>query len=76
MQMSTEVLVAVLSLVGTAVGSIAGILAANRLSNYRIQQLEKKVDEHNNYARRLPVVEEEIKELNRRMNIVEKELDR
>lgn len=72
--MSTEVLVAVLSLVGTAVGSIAGILAANRLSNYRIQQLEKKVDEHNNYARRLPVVEEEIKELNRRMNIVEKEL--
>lgn len=74
--MSTEVLVAVLSLVGTAVGSIAGILAANRLSNYRIQQLEKKVDEHNNYARRLPVVEEEIKELNRRMNIVEKELER
>lgn len=72
--MSTEVLVAVLSLVGTAVGSIAGILAANRLSNYRIQQLEKKVDEHNNYARRLPVVEEEIKELNRRMNIVEREL--
>ena len=72
--MSTEVLVAVLSLVGTAVGSIAGILAANRLSNYRIQQLEKKVDEHNNYARRLPVVEEEIKELNRRVNILEKEL--
>ena len=74
--MSTEVLVAVLSLVGTAVGSIAGILAANRLSNYRIQQLEKKVDEHNNYARRLPVVEEEIKELNRRVSILEKELDR
>lgn len=72
--MSTEVLVAVLSLVGTAVGSIAGILAANRLSNYRIQQLEKKVDEHNNYARRLPVVEEEIKELNRRVDILEKEL--
>lgn len=74
--MSTEVLVAVLSLVGTAVGSIAGILAANRLSNYRIQQLEKKVDEHNNYARRLPVVEEEIKELNRRVSVIEKELDK
>ena len=43
----TEVVVAVIALVGTAIGSLGGILAASRLTNYRIEQLEKKVDKHN-----------------------------
>lgn len=41
------IVVAVLSLIGTCVGSIAGILTANKLTNYRIEQLEKKVDKMN-----------------------------
>ena len=45
--MSDNVLIAVLSLAGTLLGSLFGILAANRLSNYRIEQLEKKVEKHN-----------------------------
>ena len=36
-----------ISLLGTAFGSIAGILAANRLVIYRIEQLEEKVAKHN-----------------------------
>ena len=43
----TEIIVAVIALAGTAMGSLGGILAANRLTNYRIGQLEKKVDKHN-----------------------------
>ena len=39
--MSETVLVAILSLAGTLIGSLFGILAANRLSNYRIEQLEE-----------------------------------
>ena len=42
--MSTEVLVAVLSFAGTAIGSIVGILMANRLIAYRLAQLEKTVE--------------------------------
>ena len=71
--METEIVVAVLALVGTLVGSLAGILTANKLSTYRIQQLEKKVDEHNNYAKRLPVLEEQMKVANHRISDLERE---
>ena len=76
--MSPEVLVAVLSLTGTLVGSIAGILAANKLTNYRIEQLEKKVDKHNSLIERMYQVEEretvteaELKRLNARIGKLE-----
>ena len=50
--MSSEVLVAILALIGTCVGSLGGILAANKVVNYRLTQLEKKVDQHNNVIER------------------------
>ena len=50
--MSETVLVAILSLIGTLGGSLLGILAANKLTNYRIEQLEKKVQAHNNLVER------------------------
>ena len=53
----TEIIVAAIALIGTAVGSLGGILAANRLTNYRIEQLEKKVDKHNSVGERIAVVE-------------------
>ena len=65
--MSEVVLVAILSLLGTLIGSLAGILTANKLTNYRIEQLEKKVEKHNNVIERVyelekfeAVIEEEI----------------
>ena len=45
--MDRELLVAVLSLLGTLLGTLGGILAANRLTNYRIAQLERRVEQHN-----------------------------
>lgn len=69
--METEIIVAIVSAIGMCVGSVSGILISNRLSNYRIQQLERKVDEHNQYARRLPVVEEQIKVINHRLEDLE-----
>jgi hypothetical protein len=50
--MSEAILVAILSLCGTLIGSIAGILTANKLTNYRIEQLEKKVEKHNSVMER------------------------
>lgn len=49
----TEIIIALLSFAGTVVGSLLGILAANKLVNYRIEQLEKKVEKHNNLVERM-----------------------
>ena len=46
--MQPEMVVAVCSMIGTLVGSLAGIMTANKLTNYRIEQLEDKVKKHNN----------------------------
>lgn len=62
------VVVGVLSLIGTALGSWGGL----KLMSYRIEQLEKKVDKHNNFAERIPVVEEQIKVINHRIDDLEK----
>lgn len=69
--MSTEVLVAILSLAGTAIGTFGGIIASAKLTNYRIQQLEKKVEEHNSFARRMPVIEEKVAVANNRISDLE-----
>lgn len=68
--MSEVVIVAILSLLGTLVGSLAGILTANKLTNYRIAQLEKKVEKHNSVIERVyklekeeAVIQEEINQL-------------
>jgi hypothetical protein len=68
--MSEVIIVAILSLVGTLIGSLGGILTASKLTNYRIEQLEKKVEKHNNVIERVynlekkaAVIEEEIGQL-------------
>lgn len=59
--MSEVVVVGLLSLAGTLVGSVAGILTANRLTNYRIAELEKKVERHNQMVERMAIAERDIK---------------
>ena len=71
--MDNSVIVAVISLIGTLGGSLGGILVSSKLTAYRIQQLENKVAEHNNFARRMPVVEEQIKVINHRIEDLEQE---
>ena len=70
--MNNEIAVAVLALLGTLAGSLGGILTANRLTNFRIKQLEEKVDRHNNFAGRIPVIEEQVKVINHRIDDLEK----
>ncbi|MCM1166692.1 MAG: hypothetical protein NC299_13710 [Lachnospiraceae bacterium] len=67
----TAIIVAVLSLIGTLGGSLGGIVVSSKLTAYRIQQLENKVAEHNNFARRMPVLEEQIDNLGRRIDDLE-----
>ena len=56
--MTPEVIVSVISLFGTLVGTLGGICVSNRMSNYRIEQLEKKVDKHNNLVERVYLIEQ------------------
>ena len=76
--MSEAVIVAVLALIGTLGGTFGGILTANKLTNYRIEQLEKKVEKHNSVIDRVyklekeeAVMEEEIKVVNHRIEDLE-----
>ena len=79
--MSDTVIVGMLSLLGTVVGTFGGIMAANKLTNYRIEQLEKKVQQHNNLIDRMYKVEEretlqeeQIKVANHRLDDLEHQL--
>ena len=47
MEYLPEIIIGVLSCAGTLIGSLAGIRKANELTNYRVLQLEKKVEKHN-----------------------------
>lgn len=58
MSFDSTILVALLSLAGTLIGSMAGILAANKLVVYRVEELEKKVDKHNNLIERVALIEQ------------------
>lgn len=58
--MSDTIIVALLSLGGTLFGTFGGILTSSRLTNYRIQKLEEKVEKHNNLVERMYDVEGEI----------------
>lgn len=77
--MSETIIVAILSLVGTLGGSLLGILASNKLVMYRIEQLEKKVEKHNNVLERVyilekddAVIKEDLKVVNHRIEDLEK----
>lgn len=72
----------------TGLLSLAGVMLSNLLSGRRrenalrtaqavtdeqLRQLTREVREHNNFARRMPVVEEQIKVINHRLEDLEKE---
>ena len=71
--MNSTIIVALISLVGTLMGSLSGILVSSKLTNYRIEQLEKKVDKHNNFAEKIPILSTKIDMLNQRMEELEHE---
>ena len=75
--MSSEIILALLSLAGTFFGTLSGI----KLMSYRIEQLEKKVEKHNSVVERqydiekiTAVLSEEIKVANHRIADLEQEV--
>lgn len=70
--MNSTVIVAVISFLGTLVGTAGGIIASSKLTEYRLSQLEKKVDAHATSTSKIPVIEEKISNLGRRIYRIEK----
>lgn len=69
--MPDTVVVAVLSLLGTLIGSFVG----TQLIKYRIEQLEKKVEKHNSVVERTYLLEEKIKVANHRIDDLERKVE-
>ena len=61
--MTSEIIVALLGLVGTLSGSFLGVLATSKLTQYRLQQLEEKVNRHNNIIERTYILEGKMTEV-------------
>ena len=51
--MTDTIAVALISLGGTMFGTFGGIMTSNKLTGYRIEQLEKKVEKHNSVIERV-----------------------
>jgi hypothetical protein len=78
--MSSEILIAILSFLGTALGSVVSIMTANALTNYKIEELTKKVEKHNGVIDRVykleeraEVTDEKIKVANHRIDDLEEQ---
>ena len=76
--MNTEIIVAIIAAAGGLLGSLIGVVATSKLTIYRIEQLEKKVEKHNSLIERnyelethMEVIDEKIKVANHRIEDLE-----
>lgn len=76
--MATDIIVALIGVIGSFLATLAGILINSKLTTYRIEQLEKKVEKHNQVIDRVYKLEQadaveskEIKVINNRIHDLE-----
>jgi hypothetical protein len=81
--MNSEIIIALITLAGSGIGSLCGIIISSRLTAYRLEQLEKKVDKHNGLIERTYRLEEKyalqdekLKVTNQRIDDLEKEREK
>ena len=72
-KVDSTVIVAIISFAGTLIGTAGGIVASSKLTNYRLEQLEKKMDSNTTVTSKIPVLEEKLGNISRRISILEKE---
>lgn len=71
--MDSTIVVALISFIGTLIGTTGGILAAGKLTAFRLEQLETKLDIQSKSVAKIPVIEEKIQGMNHRISMLEKE---
>jgi hypothetical protein len=70
--MNEAIIVALLGFAGTLLGSLFGVLAAQKLTQYRLSQLEEKVNKHNNLIERTYRLEGRMDEAEHEINDLKK----
>ena len=71
--MSETIIVAIIGFLGAVIGSACGVMASAKLTNYRLEQLEKKVQLHNNVIERMYELEKQEALLEQRVEDLHKE---
>ncbi len=71
--MDTTIIVALISFAGTLMGTAGGILASSKLTAFRLEQLETKLDTQSRSVSKIPVIEEKIGGLTHRIALLEKD---
>lgn len=74
--MPTEVIVAIIAVLGTALGSFGGIIASSKLTVYRLQQLEDKVNKHNGVIERTFILEGKCENICEKLVHVDNQLEK
>ena len=69
----TSIIVAVVTATGAGVGSLYGIRKTSCLTDFKIDKLTEEVRMHNDFASRIPVIEERLKVVNHRLDDLEKQ---
>lgn len=59
--MTEPIIIALIGVSGSLLGSLIGVLVSSKLTQYRLEQLEKKVDKHNGLVERMYAVEERVR---------------
>lgn len=80
--MNTEIIVVLIASGGGLLGSLVGVIASSKLTTYRIQQLENKVEKHNTVIERTykleeteAVMQKQIRVANHRIADLEKQME-
>lgn len=68
----TSIVVAIVSALGAGGGSLYGIRKSSCLTDYKLDKLTEEVRKHNDFASRIPVIEERLKVVNHRLDDLEK----
>lgn len=66
--MQVEVVVILISTLGSLVGTFSGIVVSSKLTAFRLKQLEEQVNKHNNLVERMALAESSLKSVHKRVD--------
>lgn len=73
--MPEGIVVALIGLAGSGIGSLVGVMASQKLTQYRLEQLERQVAKHNNLIDRMYKVEEAQKVTDEKIRVANHRID-
>jgi len=72
--MTEGIIIALIGFLGTIIGSAIGVVASSKLINYRLQQLEEKVNKHNNLIERTYAIEKHECVIDEHLEVIQNEI--